>query len=380
MSPRKLVGAGTLLLFVLSLATSASAQTKVIAEGDSFSYFKGMSEPPSDWNTLAFDDSSWLDGITPFGYGDLTNGTVLSDMQNGYLTLYIRRKFTIADANNIGALTLRMRYDDGYVAYINGVEIVRKNVAGTPGTPPAFDAPGTDHETNPTFEDTLICRSALTSLVSGENVLAIQGHNVNLTSSDFTLFPVLESVNDLCPINMMCIPSPAGNPVNMIVRWTKPTPTFAFSTISLLRNGTPVTGTVAPGATSFTDRNVPAGTYTYQLVTEGCGVACASPPTCTGTIGTGGGETFRRGDTDGNGSVNVTDAVTVLNALFQGATFPACPDTADTDDTGDVSITDAVFLLNALFQGGLQPPAPGIDACGPDPTADELGPCTYTAC
>jgi len=379
MSPRMLVGAGTLLLFLFALGTSASAQTKVISEGDSFSYFKGTAEPPTGWNTVAFDDSSWDSGPTPFGYGDLTNGTVLSDMMNGYLTVYIRRKFTIADASSVGGLNLRMRYDDGFVAYINGTEVVRKNVAGTPGTPPAFNAPGTDHETNPTFEDTVICGSTA-NLVSGENVLAIQGHNVSLTSSDFTLFPVLETISDLCPTNMQCAPSPPANPVNITVRWTKPTPTFAFSSIQLLRNGTPVTGTVAPGATSFLDRQVPPGTYTYQLVTEGCGVACASPPTCTGTIGPGGGENFRRGDTDGSGAVNITDAVNVLNALFQGAAFPACPDTADTDDTGDVSITDAVYLLNALFQGGLQPPLPGIDTCGSDPTADELGPCTYTAC
>jgi hypothetical protein len=277
----------------------------------------------------------------------------------------------------VGGLNLRMRYDDGYVAYLNGAEIARKSMAGTPGTKPAFDAPGTDHETNATFEDVVLCGSAL-NLVSGDNVLAIQGHNVNLTSSDFTLFPVLESVSDFCPINLQCVPSPAMNPVNMIIRWTKPTGTFAFESIQLLRDGTPVTGTIAPAATSFTDRNVPVGTHTYQLVTTGCGVQCASPPTCTGTIGGGGGETFRRGDTDGNGSINVTDAVNLLNALFQGATFPACPDTADTDDTGAVSITDAVFLLNALFQGGPQPPSPGIDTCGPDPTADDLGPCTYT--
>src|SRR4029450_4495437 len=93
MSPRLLVGAGTLLLFLFALGTRAGAQTKVISEGDSFSYFKGTAEPPTGVTPTAVDASSWDSGPTPIGYGDLTNGTLLSDMMNGYLTVYIRRKF-----------------------------------------------------------------------------------------------------------------------------------------------------------------------------------------------------------------------------------------------------------------------------------------------
>ena len=61
--------------------------------------------------------------------------------------------------------------------------------------------------------------------------------------------------------------------------------------------------------------------------------------------------------------------------LFTGGVQPPCPDAADTNDDGNVDISDAVTALAFLFTGGAAPPAPGPEACGPDPTADGLGPC-----
>ncbi len=84
---------------------------------------------------------------------------------------------------------------------------------------------------------------------------------------------------------------------------------------------------------------------------------------------------FKRGDADASSVVNVTDAVRILAALFQGAGPPPCADAADTNDDGMLSLTDAVALLLHLFQGGPAPPAPGTASCGRDPTRDALGPC-----
>ena len=84
---------------------------------------------------------------------------------------------------------------------------------------------------------------------------------------------------------------------------------------------------------------------------------------------------FLRGDTDENAAVNLTDAVVILNHLFQGQPSSACLDALDTNDSGDVNLTDAVYLLQFLFQGGSPLPAPYPDA-GQDLTADELERCT----
>jgi hypothetical protein len=81
---------------------------------------------------------------------------------------------------------------------------------------------------------------------------------------------------------------------------------------------------------------------------------------------------FRRGDGNGDGKLDLSDAVFVLNHLFVGGTEPPCLDSADADDSGDLDITDAVYSLSFLFLGGPAPPSPFLD-CGVDPTPDGLG-------
>jgi hypothetical protein len=370
-------GRVALVLVVLAAASPAFAQaTKYVSEGDTWKYFKGTEEPPADWNQLSFDDSTWLEGPSPFGYGDITTGTILTDMAGAYLSIYIRIKFTVGSLSEAPALNLRMRYDDGFAAYLNGTEIVRKSL-GAAGTPIAFDTPATDHETNPTFEDNVICSAP--ALQVGENVLAITGHNVNLTSSDLALIPELVPIATLCPINLTCR---ATTTPSIVLRWTKPTATFAYDEIIITRNGVRIDPGPAGTASAYTDRAPVAGVNDYTVTATGCGVPCtgANVLTCSVTVG-GAAESFRRGDADANGVVNITDSIFILNALFQGGTQPACPDAADTDDNAIVNITDAVFLLDALFRGGTQPPAPGTLNCGPDGTTDDtLTACSYTTC
>ncbi|MBI4606369.1 MAG: hypothetical protein HY721_30760 [Planctomycetes bacterium] len=87
---------------------------------------------------------------------------------------------------------------------------------------------------------------------------------------------------------------------------------------------------------------------------------------------------FRRGDADGNGTLQLTDAVNTLGFLFLGGPTLTCLDAADTSDAGKVDITAAIYLLTHLFLGGPPPPAPHPD-CGPDPTGDALG-CATSGC
>ena len=84
---------------------------------------------------------------------------------------------------------------------------------------------------------------------------------------------------------------------------------------------------------------------------------------------------FRRGDADSTGTVDLSDAIAVLNALFLGAGPLGCPDAADADDDGALNLTDAVAVLLHLFAGGPAPPPPGPGACGRDPSPDGLEEC-----
>jgi phosphatidylinositol-3-phosphatase len=85
---------------------------------------------------------------------------------------------------------------------------------------------------------------------------------------------------------------------------------------------------------------------------------------------------FRRGDVDQDGEVRLLDVV-VLGHLFLTGDLPACPDAADADGNGLLEITDAIAILGYLFLAGEPPPAPGPTTCGPDPSdsGDGLGPC-----
>jgi hypothetical protein len=88
---------------------------------------------------------------------------------------------------------------------------------------------------------------------------------------------------------------------------------------------------------------------------------------------------FRRGDSNTDSDVNVSDAITILNHLFLGRDTPGCLKTADSNDTGDLDLTDGVYLLNALFVGGPQLPNPGA-SCGVDESEDIISCDSYDAC
>ncbi len=165
-----------------------------IEVGNDWRYFKGTEEPLSNWNEIGFDDSGWLIGPTGIGYGDGDDATELTDMQHNYFSVYARRKFTITDPGTVTGLLLSMDYDDGFVAYLNGVEVARANMTGAP---PAHDTPAdSDHEAsggNPAFAQPVEYYEVAPSLlVSGTNVLAVQAHNESLGSSDLSMIPTLQ--------------------------------------------------------------------------------------------------------------------------------------------------------------------------------------------
>jgi hypothetical protein len=179
-----------LLLFLMSFS-SLQAQTyewkTAVSINDEFYYTVPTSEPPANWKQTAYTPTNWSTGSSGFGYGDNDDYT---EITNPSISVFMRRDFEIINTSDINRLVLDMDYDDGFVAYINGVEVARDLVSGTPvpynqptdGLHEARLYQGFDPERF--FLETDM-------LVDGMNTLAIQVHNESLTSSDMTAIPVL---------------------------------------------------------------------------------------------------------------------------------------------------------------------------------------------
>jgi hypothetical protein len=88
---------------------------------------------------------------------------------------------------------------------------------------------------------------------------------------------------------------------------------------------------------------------------------------------------FRRGDANGDGVLDLSDGVGVLDYLFLGGIL-RCLDAADVNDSGGLDLSDGVATFSFLFLGGPAPRPPGPDACGPDPSADPLDCADDPAC
>jgi hypothetical protein len=153
--------------------------------------------------------------------------------------------------------------------------------------------------------------------------------------------------------------------------WDDPLPGGSFTGYSILRDGTKIAD-VAAAPRAYTDSGLTNST-SYCYVVEATRGGVKSPDSNQACASPAGGTTFRRGDVDASGSIELTDAVKLLGFLFLGGPKPECLDAADTDDNGATDISDAVSNLNYQFLGGPPPAAPGPTICGVDPNPDELG-------
>lgn len=114
---------------------------------------------------------------------------VATQMRNMNATIYTRLHFDVTTPASLDVLHLRMRYDDGFVAYLNGVEVARRNA---PNTPTFNSASASTRASGAALTQEQIDISAYAPLlVAGDNVLAIQGLNSSAADGGFLLQPEL---------------------------------------------------------------------------------------------------------------------------------------------------------------------------------------------
>jgi hypothetical protein len=161
-----------------------SNPTIYIAANDTWKYLDNGSNQGTAWTGIGFDDSSWSSGAAELGYGDGDEATVVSfggNSSNKYPTTYFRKSFTVTDASIYGSLELEAIRDDGMVVYINGTKVWND------GVPEPFDYLTYANQTiGGTSEDTWLTNLIGNYLVDGTNVVAVEIHQVNASSSDIS--------------------------------------------------------------------------------------------------------------------------------------------------------------------------------------------------
>ena len=185
------------LVSMASVDAELERGRSIVPERAEWRFWRGRTEPsPSgslDWTQLDFDDAGWSAGPSGFGYGDNDDATVLEDMKGAYSTVYIRRVFDVTEADRASHLVLAVKADDGFVAYLNGTEVARAR-AREPGRALPNDAVASAVAEEPIVEAVSLPDARLWRI--GKNVLAVQGLNEKLDSSDFSLIPVVRSAAD----------------------------------------------------------------------------------------------------------------------------------------------------------------------------------------
>jgi hypothetical protein len=116
-------------------------------------------------------------------YRGLIHTDVGSVMQSNNATAFLRIPFSVVNSASVTQLTLRMRYDDGFVAYLNGQEVARRNAPASP----AWNSTATTFRSNQLalVAEQINISDHLNALVNGNNVLAIHGLNDTANGVDF---------------------------------------------------------------------------------------------------------------------------------------------------------------------------------------------------
>ena len=166
---------------------------ELIKPNSAWDYLAG-SHPPEKWTAIAFipsDAGGWKSGTVGIGYGDSDDVTELKDMEKKYTVVYARSEFELppGEKEKIGELGLAISYDDAFIAYLNGHEVLRVGVKEGHGSNANQVA---SHEAD--GYEYFLLKEAKQYLTDDDNILSIEGHNTDASSSDFTLDPYLLAV------------------------------------------------------------------------------------------------------------------------------------------------------------------------------------------
>jgi len=186
------------------------------------------------WTETGYDDSLWLGPAPATFWCDYRGANqdvpslsteMPSDLGNWgfpFVTYYFRTHFAFTNSVVGASLLLDAYVDDGAVFYLNGVEIYRLRMAAAPTSiNNSTVATGYPCEGDPTCgpDSVLLTGNAISSLVQGDNVLAVEVHNLDPQSPDVVFGLALNAtvkLSDTTPPVLSIVPQGKTS----IISWT----------------------------------------------------------------------------------------------------------------------------------------------------------------
>ena len=171
-----------------------------IGKGSQWRYLDQGAAPRRTWRRADFDDSEWLTGEAPFGFGGVARLQFATEVRETNpdgerrITTYFRRQVKIEDPDDFDLFYFHLNVDDGAVVYVNGVEAVRDgfeygtlvdhhSLAQQRGNEDAFDS----FAVKPTM------------FTSGVNTIAVEIHQEARGSNDLAFDLALEGLKFAYP-------------------------------------------------------------------------------------------------------------------------------------------------------------------------------------
>jgi len=235
------------------------------------------------WRMHDFDDAAWASGPAELGFGDDDEATVVEGGPDDarYPTIYFRRAFDVADPAAVLSLALELLRDDGALVWLNGVEVFRSNLPAGAVTFATLASSSQSGSAEEFFQRAAVDPSLL---VAGRNVVAVEVHQVNATSSDVS---------------------------------------FDFALAARLAGGS------APSTPRFRrgDSNQDGRPDVSDVIDALLVLFAGGTTNCVAAL-----------DTDGSGVVDLTDPVALANYLFRGGNAPPEPFAACGRDAGAVDL------------------------------------------
>ena len=200
-------------------STNATSTTLIGPQAPGWAFVPGSDGLGTAWTDPAWNDYQnpaypWTPGLMDVGYEAGTGyesllGLDVRSAMSGHTSCYIRVPFSAVDLSHARSLTLRMRYDDGFAAYLNGT--LMPTASRNAPADPAWDSEALeDHPDGEAvqYEEINISQHLGLLGASGPNVLAVHGLNRSVSSSDFLIGPQLVLSQGTFSEGFMTTPSP----------------------------------------------------------------------------------------------------------------------------------------------------------------------------